>query len=107
VESLISALAPLGPREINLIAVHALFSPPASQRIAALSQKGLLKHIVVTDTVCCPGDLSAQIPGIEIVPSAGLSARIISTIVTNASMSRLLVPFNASVYFKSPNLFNH
>jgi ribose-phosphate pyrophosphokinase len=101
VESLIHALTPLGPREINLIAVHALFSPPASQRIAALAQKGLLKRIIVTDTVCCPGDLSAQIPGIEIVPSAWLSARIIRTIVTNASMSKLLVPFNASSYFQS------
>jgi ribose-phosphate pyrophosphokinase len=95
VESLIRALAPLGPREINLIAVHALFSPPAPQRIAALSQEGLLKHIVVTDTVCCSGSLSAPIPGIEVVPSTGLSARIIETIVTNTSMSKLLLPFNA------------
>jgi ribose-phosphate pyrophosphokinase len=106
VESLIRALAPLGPREINLIAVHALFSPPAPQRLAALAQKGLLKRIIVTDTVCCPDNLSTQIPGIEIVPSARLSARIIGTIVTNASMSKLLRPFEAGAYFHSPNLFN-
>jgi ribose-phosphate pyrophosphokinase len=106
VEKLIRTLAPLGPSEINLIAVHALFSPPASERIACLSQEGLLKRIIVTDTVCCSGSLCEQIPGIEIVPSAELSARIIRAIVTNASMAKLMRPFNASLYFNSPQLGN-
>jgi ribose-phosphate pyrophosphokinase len=106
VEKLIRALAPLGPKEINLIAVHALFSPPAAQRIATLTQEGLLKRIIVTDTACCSLSLTEQIPCIEIVPSAELSARIIRAIVTNASMSKLLRPFDASLYFSSPNLFN-
>jgi ribose-phosphate pyrophosphokinase len=101
VESLIRALAPLGPREINLLAVHALFSPPAAQRLAALAQDGLLKHIMVTDTVCCPDTLSAQLPFIEIVPSTELSAQIIRTIVTNTSMYKLMLPFDASAYFRS------
>jgi ribose-phosphate pyrophosphokinase len=96
-ESLIHALAPLAPAEINLIAVHALFSPPAAQRIAALKQEGLLKRIIVTDTIC-PDSLSAQIPGIEIISSAELSAQIIRAIVTNASMGKLLLPFVASDY---------
>jgi ribose-phosphate pyrophosphokinase len=99
-ESLIHALAPLAPAEINLIAVHALFSPPAAQRIAALKNEGLLKRIIVTDTVCCPDSLSAQIPGIEIISSAELSAQIIRAIVTNASMGKLLLPFVASEYLK-------
>jgi ribose-phosphate pyrophosphokinase len=106
VEKLLRALAPLGPREVNLIAVHALFSPPASERIAALSREGLLKRIIVTDTVCCSRPLCEQIPGIEIVPSAELSARIIRAIATNVSMGKLLRPFDASLYFDSPNLFN-
>jgi ribose-phosphate pyrophosphokinase len=106
VQSLIRALAPLGPQEINLVAIHALFSPPAAERIAALSREGLLKRIIVTDTVCCSGALSAQLPNLEVVPSAGLSARIIKTIVANAPMSALLDPFHADAYFKSPNLFN-
>jgi len=101
VESLIRALAPLGPRDINLIAVHALFSPPAAQRLAALAQEGLLKRIMVTDTVCCPDTLSAQLPFIEIVPSTGLSAQIIRTIVTNTSMYKLMLPFDAVAYFRS------
>jgi ribose-phosphate pyrophosphokinase len=106
VDKLIRALAPLRPKEINIIAVHALFSPPAAQRIAALSQEGLLKRIIVTDTACCSRSLCEQIPGIEIVPSAELSAKIIRAIVTNASMSKLLRPFDASLYFSSPNLIN-
>jgi len=100
VESLISALAPLGPREINLIAVHAIFSPPAAQRLAALAGEGLLKHVMVTDTVCCSDVLSA-LPFIEVVPSTGLSAQIISTIVTNTSMNKLLQPFDAGDYFEN------
>ena len=106
VESLIRALAPLKPGEINIIAVHAIFSPPAAKRIAALSKDGLLNRIIVTDTVCCSQALRDQIPGIEIVPSAELSAKIIKTIVTNSSMSKLFRPFDASIYLKSPNLFN-
>jgi ribose-phosphate pyrophosphokinase len=105
VENLIHALVPLEPREINVIAVHALFSPPAAQRIAALKQKGLLNRIIVTDTVCCSPALTSQIPGLEVVSSARLSARIIKAIVTNASMSKLMLPFDAGSYFKSPDLF--
>jgi ribose-phosphate pyrophosphokinase len=106
VDSLIRALGPLKPAEINLIAVHALFSPPAAQRLTALSNEGLLKRIMVTDTVCCPRSLPEQIPGLEVVPSAELSARIVRTIVTNSSISKLLRPFDAGIYLKSPNLFN-
>ena len=103
VETLIRALAPLKPAEINLIAVHALFSPPAARRLAALSEAGLLKRVMVTDTVCI---LPEQIPGLEVVPSAELSARIVRTIALNSSMSKQLRPFDSSIYLNSPNLFN-
>jgi ribose-phosphate pyrophosphokinase len=105
-ETLIRALAPLKPAEVNLIAVHALFSPPAAKRLSTLSEAGLLKRIMVTDTVCCDCERHEQIPGLEVVPSSELSARIIKAIVTNASMSKLLRSFNAEIYLKSPNLFN-
>jgi ribose-phosphate pyrophosphokinase len=106
VESLIRALAPLGPAEINIIAVHALFSPPAAQRLNQLSEQGLLRRIIVTDTVYCPYSTPEKIPNLEVVPSAELSAKIIRAIVTNSSMSKLLQPFNAETYLCSPNLFN-
>jgi ribose-phosphate pyrophosphokinase len=102
VESLIRALRPLKPAEINIIAVHAIFSPPAAKRLGQLADEGLLRRIMVTDTVSPPEKFS----GMEVVPSADLSARIIRTLAANESMGKLLRPFNAEIYLKSPNLFN-
>jgi ribose-phosphate pyrophosphokinase len=106
VETLIRALAPLGPKEINLIAVHALFSHPGPERLTRLSEEGLLNHIMVTDTVYGPDPEPNLIPNLEVVPSAELSAKVIRTIVTNSPMGKLLRPFDAETYLKSPNLFN-
>jgi ribose-phosphate pyrophosphokinase len=104
VASLIHALEPFKPAEINVIATHALFSPPAGERLAQLNAEGLLKHIIVTDTVHCAGN--SAIPNLEVVPSAALSARVVRTVVTNSSVAQLMKPFNAEAYFKEPYLFN-
>jgi ribose-phosphate pyrophosphokinase len=107
VESLVRALAPHKPAEVNIAAVHAIFSPPAAERLTRLINEKLLNRIVVTDTVFCPDGVSGTgIPNLEVVPSTELSAKIISTITTNRSMSKLLQTFNAEKYLKSPNLFN-
>jgi ribose-phosphate pyrophosphokinase len=106
VESLVRALVPHKPAEINLISVHAIFSAPAAERLGGLSREGYLNHVIVTDTVACPDAFRATIPNIEVVPSAELSARIIRTIVTNSPMGKLLRVFDAETYLKSPNLFN-
>ena len=105
VESLIRALSELKPREINIIAVHALFSPPAARRLNALAEEGLLRRIIVTDTVG-PINFNGIIPRIEVVPSTELSARIIRTLVLSESMAKLMNPFNAEIYLNSPNLFS-
>jgi ribose-phosphate pyrophosphokinase len=105
VDSLIRVLAKYRPAEINLAAVHAPFSPPAAQRLTKLCGEGLLNHIIVTDTVYCPCAFPHGMPSLELVPSAELSARIIRTIVTNYSLSKLMRPFDAEIYLKSPNLF--
>jgi ribose-phosphate pyrophosphokinase len=106
VEGLIRALEPLHPAEINLIAVHALFSSPAAKRLTQLAEEGLLNHIMVSDTISCPHCLTEDIPNLEVVPSSWLSARIVRTIVTNNSMTKMLRPFSADIYLNSPNLFN-
>jgi ribose-phosphate pyrophosphokinase len=106
VESLIHALAPLGPAEINILAVHALFSPPAAERLNRLSQKGFLNRLIVTDTAYCPQLAEGWGLKPEVVPSADLSAKIIRTILTNNSMNKVLRVFDAEMYLKSPNLFN-
>ena len=97
VEKLIRALSVLKPKEINVISVHALFSEPAIERLEALSKEGLLKRLLVTDTVCC-SSYKQNIPGLEIVQSAELASQIIKAIINNESMSNLLQSFNASDY---------
>jgi ribose-phosphate pyrophosphokinase len=114
VESLVHALAPLKPAEVNIIAVHPIFSPPAAERLKRLVDKKLLNRIIVTDTVYCPecagGGTSPgsdiTIPNLETVSSAELSARIINTITTNRPMGKLFRTFDARLYLKSPDLFN-
>jgi ribose-phosphate pyrophosphokinase len=114
VESLVRALAPLEPAEVNIIAVHAIFSPPAAERLKLLVDEKLLNKIIVTDTVYCPdcvagkgsGGKEMSIPNLEVVPSAELSARVISTITTNKPLSKLHQAFDAAIYLNSPNLFN-
>ena len=105
VESLIRALAGLKPREINIMAVHALFSPPAVTRLRALMNEGLLQRIIVSDTVGNPA-LLKTIPRLEVVPSAELSARVVYTLMSNKSMGHLMRIFNAEKYLKSPSLFS-
>jgi ribose-phosphate pyrophosphokinase len=104
VATLIKALAPLNPAEINIIAIHALFSPKYKEKLPDLRTGGLLNRIIVTDTVCCTGN--SDIPNLEVVPSAALSARVVNTIVTNGSVAELMKPFNAETYFKEQDLFN-
>jgi ribose-phosphate pyrophosphokinase len=104
VDRLIRALAPLKPAEINVIATHAPFSPPAGEKLSKLNADGLLNRIIVTDTVYCGGN--NDIPNLEVVPSAGLSARVVNTVVTNSSVALLMQPFSAETYFKEPDLFN-
>jgi ribose-phosphate pyrophosphokinase len=100
VERLIYALAPHKPRDINIIAVHAIFSGPAIERLQTLTSKGLLQHIIVTDTVCCSG-FTRQFQNLEIVNSAELASQIIKAIINNESMSNLLRPFNTAEYLSN------
>ncbi|MDR2485916.1 MAG: ribose-phosphate diphosphokinase [Treponema sp.] len=104
VENLVRALAAFKPAEINIIAVHAILSPPASQRLNRLSEEGLVRHIMVTDTVYCPYSIPEKIPGLEVVPSAELSAKVINAIITNSSMRKILRIFDAELYLRSPKL---
>ena len=102
--ALVHALARMKPAEINIMAIHPVFSPPVIERLTQLFRDKLVNHIIVSDTVDCSGHM--DIPGLEVVPSAGLSAKVIRTIACNGSMGKLLDDFSAEEYFKSPNLFN-
>ena len=104
VESLIRALARFKPAELNIIAVHALFSPPAAERLNQLFREGLLNRLLITDSVC-PISFRDKLPFFEVVSSAELSAQLIRTLVTNEPMSELMKSFNAEEYLKTSGLF--
>jgi ribose-phosphate pyrophosphokinase len=104
VESLILALEKHRPAEINLAAVHALFSDPALERLTRLSKRGLLNRIIVTDTVLCPAMLPRELPQLEVVPSVELTAQIIGTLITENPLAKILETFNAERYLKRPRL---
>jgi ribose-phosphate pyrophosphokinase len=105
VEGLIRELANHHPKEINIMIMHAVFSNPASERMNKLSEEGFLRKIVASDSVYRPC-LERQIAALEIVPSAELSAKIISNIVTNAPMAKLFRTFDAEKYLGS-HIFNN
>jgi len=105
VESLIQALYAHNPEEINIIAVHALFSPPAAMRLNRLAEDGILKRVIVADTIGA-SSFPDMISHLEVVPSAELSAKIISRFVSNESIGKLMRTFSAEIYLKSPNLFS-
>ena len=101
-EALIRVLAGFRPAEINLIAVHPVFSPPARRRLAALFDEKILNRVMVTDTVYCP-DAEPENTGIEVVSSVDLSAKIINAIITNGPMRKLLRVFDAALYLSPPS----
>jgi ribose-phosphate pyrophosphokinase len=103
--SLIHALLPLKPHEINIIATHAVFSGDAAVRLTALKAKNFINHLVVTDTVYCPEKKEDFIPFLETVSSTMQSAKIIHRIALNSSMAELLTPFSAEQYLSRPDLF--
>jgi len=105
VEGLIRALCARKPKEINLIGVHAIFSPPAVMRINRLTEEGLLRRVIVSDTVGTSA-FSETIPSLETVPSTELSARIIASFLTNESIGKMMRSFDAEKYLRSATLFN-
>jgi len=105
VDALIRALASMKPAEVNLMVIHPVFSPPAAERLSRLSEEKLLNHLIVTDTIDSSPDITGLIPSLEVVPSTGLSARVIRTIACNGSMAKLLDDFRPEEYLMSSSLF--
>jgi ribose-phosphate pyrophosphokinase len=103
--SMIHALAPLNPREVNVITTHAVFSGNAPEKLKELKNRGILNRLIVTDTVYCPDKKEDFIPFLETVSSTMQSARIINNIITNSTMISLLADFTAEAYITRSELF--
>ncbi|HTZ52747.1 MAG TPA: ribose-phosphate diphosphokinase [Spirochaetia bacterium] len=100
VYKLVKELAKREPAEINIAIVHAIFSPPALDRIGELCDRRLLGTILVTDTVPCTQDLLKRLPCMRVVPSTAMAAEIVYRLTTEQPMSPLLAQFNADDYLK-------
>jgi len=101
VYKLVKELARREPAEINIAIVHAIFSPPALERIGELCDRRLLSSIVVTDTVPCTQDLVKRLPCMCVVPSTSMAAEIVYRLTTEQPLSPLLAQFNADDYLKA------
>jgi ribose-phosphate pyrophosphokinase len=94
-----------GVKSINIATVHAVFSAPALSRINELCVSGILKNLVVTDTVPAVQRLKASIPCLHIVSSAKMSAEIVVSIHEDSSLSHMFEILDAFAYLSSPRLF--
>jgi ribose-phosphate pyrophosphokinase len=97
---LVRELAKRSPAQINIAIVHAIFSPPALERIGELCDEHLLATILVTDTVPCTQEVLQRLPCVKVVPSTGMAAEIVYRLNSEQPMSPLLAQFNADDYLK-------
>jgi ribose-phosphate pyrophosphokinase len=103
--TLVKELKRFDVREVNIAAVHPVFSDPAVSRLRALHDEGLLKRLIITDTVPCPECVRESLPFVQVVTSSQMSAEIICTIHEERSLSKFFAPFNAEGYLESERLF--
>jgi ribose-phosphate pyrophosphokinase len=97
---LVRELATRSPASINIAVVHAVFSPPALERLRTLCDDGLLGTILVTDTVPGTREIARQLPCVQVVPSTGMAAEIVYRLNSELALSSLLERFNADDYLK-------
>jgi ribose-phosphate pyrophosphokinase len=97
---LVRELAKRSPASINIAVVHAVFSPPALERIGQLCAENLIGTIVVTDTLPCTAEIRKKLPCIQVVSSTRLAAEIVFRLNSELALSTLLGEFNADDYLK-------
>jgi ribose-phosphate pyrophosphokinase len=87
-------------REVNVAVVHAVLSPPSIQRLKELMEKGILKHLLFTDTVFCCDDLINSLPDATIVTSHEIAADVVYRLNQELTLSQFFEAFNAYEYLK-------
>jgi ribose-phosphate pyrophosphokinase len=102
---LVKELAKRGVKNINIAAVHALFSEPALTRLASLYEEGLIKNLVVCDTIYCPDSMRERLPCLQVVSSADLFASVAVAINRDDSLSSYFGEFDAEKYLSTLKFF--
>ena len=97
---LVHELARFSPASINIAIVHAVFSPPALERIGELCDRKLIGTLLVSDTVPCTQEVLQKLPCVRVVSSTRLAAEIIHRLNSELALSPLLAHFNADDYLK-------
>jgi ribose-phosphate pyrophosphokinase len=97
---LVRELAGRGPAEINIATVHPVFSPPALERLGELCDRGLVRTILVTDTVPCTDEIRRRLPCLRVVPTVGYTAEVVHRLNAEQPLSSLLAPFDARRYLE-------
>ncbi len=97
---LVHELARYSPAAINIAVVHAVFSPPAIERIGELCDRKLIGTLLVSDTVACTQQVLQKLPCVRVVSSTRLAAEIIYRLHAELALSPLLAQFNADDYLK-------
>ena len=97
---LVRELARRSPAEVNIAIVHAVFSPPALERIGELCDEHLIGTILVTDTVPSTLEVMQRLPCVRVVPTTAMAAEIVYRLNSEQPMSPLLAQFNADDYLK-------
>ncbi len=97
---LVHELARYSPASINIAIVHAVFSPPAMERIGELCDRKLIGTLLVSDTVACTQQFLQKLPCVRVVSSTRLAAEIIYRLHAELALSPLLAQFNADDYLK-------
>lgn len=100
IHKLVRELARRSPAEINIAIVHAVFSPPALDRIGELCDEKLINSILVTDTIPCTQEVMKKLPCVQVVSSAAMAADIVRRLNSELPLSALLASFNADDYLK-------
>jgi ribose-phosphate pyrophosphokinase len=77
------ALKAAGARKVIVAATHAIFSPPATERL----QDAAIDEVVVTDTVPIPAD--ERFAGLTVLPIAPLLARAIREVFEDGSVTSM------------------
>ncbi len=105
VYALVRELKDRGVKQVNVAAIHPVFSGPAVERLQQLHEEQLLDKIVVADTVSCTDELREQLPFLHVVSSARLTAEIIMRMHEEKSLAPFFEPFDAWEYLSALKLF--
>ncbi len=97
---LVKELHARGCKEINVMVVHPVLSPPAIDRLAELKATGALNRLVACDTVDC-AEAKSRLEYLEVIPSKSLSSRIVLTIAQDRPMSGIIDSFCPRDYLES------